>query len=105
MVAGSHPSDIAADPFDHTGAFVAENHRKRRRHELVAHDHVGVAHPRAHDADQDFVGSRFIEKNALDDGRRAPLPLDSCEGFNAPLHLHRRQNSKPSRAYHSRGRL
>jgi hypothetical protein len=89
MVARSQAVDSAADAFDDAGTFVAENRRERRRHELIAHDHIGVAHTRAHDADQDFIGSRFIQVDVLDDGRRAPLTLYGAERFNALSHPHR----------------
>ncbi len=49
MVARCDFLDVAADLFDDAGPFVSEYDRHRYGIELIAGDHVGVAHPGRHD--------------------------------------------------------
>ena len=67
MVARPHFGDTRADPLDNAGSFVAQHDRLRYRVDLVADNHIGMAHAGRDDAHQHFVVARLLEPKFLDD--------------------------------------
>jgi hypothetical protein len=76
MVARAHFDDMRANPLDDSGALVSEHDRVRHRVNLIANDHVCVAHARRDNAHQYFVVARFLEPQFLDDERAALFAYD-----------------------------
>ena len=66
MIARPHLDDIGADFFDDACAFVAEYDRLRHRVDLIAHNHVGMAHAGGNDTHQNFIGARLLQLQFLE---------------------------------------
>ena len=73
MVAGLHLDDAAADFLDDAGALVAKHDRLRHRIDLIAYDHVGMAHAGRDDAHQHFVVARLLASRRCSRHERAAL--------------------------------
>jgi hypothetical protein len=90
MVAWLHFGDTGADVLDNAGSFVAEHDRLRHRVDLVADNHIGVAHAGRDDAHQHFVVTRLPEPKFLDDEWAAFFAYDgSAHGVRGSLNGHR----------------
>jgi hypothetical protein len=61
----------AADPFDDSGTFMPEHDRHGHGVQLVARDHIGVAHSGCDDPHEDLVGTRLLQRKGLDFKRPA----------------------------------
>ncbi len=66
MIADGHLADGPANPFDHTGTFVAEDHRRRGRQQTVAHHDVGVTDAGSHHPHQDLSIAGLLQVQSFD---------------------------------------
>jgi len=81
MVANSDFFHMAANLFDHARAFMPQYHRQRHFVELIARDHIGMAHSRRYDTDAHFIRSRFILRQLFNLKRPAFLADNGCLDF------------------------
>lgn len=78
MIALLYFGHALSDRFYNSGTFVAEDNRMRHWIDLIACDHVGVAHARRYYADQHLVIVRLCDVHRLDSEGSAFLTDYGC---------------------------
>ena len=81
MVANCDFLHMAANLLDYARAFMPQYHWQRHFVELIARNHIGMAHSRRYHADAHFIGSRIILHQIFNLKRPAFLTDDGCLDF------------------------